>query len=198
MLKIDAKGRVLHPGVVWQPYLNLERGDLSHVSGIIVHQTDSSTAASTLNGYKTAKTGAHFLIDKDGTLYQTLSLLKRVNHVGKLRARCIAEHLCAPGEQRKIGLMSPRTRNRYEMTKSPPARYPSNTDSIGIELVGKASPPPPGRTEGIYEATTGQQNHTLKWLIGELVETLHVRLTEVFRHPVVSQKNNTEAASARW
>jgi N-acetyl-anhydromuramyl-L-alanine amidase AmpD len=198
MLRIDADGRVVHPGIKWQRFTNLERGDLDPVAGIIVHQTGSSTAASTLAAYKTALHGAHFLIDKDGTVYQTASLLKRTNHVGRLRSRCVAEHRCAPGEEKRISAMDPRARNTHEMTKSVPDRYPSNSNSIGIELVGMASPPPPGKMDGVYEAVTAKQNHNLTWLVRELSATLDVRMTEVFRHPVVSQKNPTEAASARW
>lgn len=66
------------------------------VHGVIVHQTDASTAASSLAAYKIRAIGVHFLIDKDGTIYQTAAVTKRVSHVGKLRARCLAEHRCAP------------------------------------------------------------------------------------------------------
>jgi N-acetyl-anhydromuramyl-L-alanine amidase AmpD len=56
---------------------------MTHVQGIIVHQTGSPTARSTLNGYGVARAnGAHFLIDKDGTIYQTASVLKQTAHVG--------------------------------------------------------------------------------------------------------------------
>ncbi len=102
MLKVDRNGRLLNPGIIWRQFLNLERGDMKTVAGIIVHQTDSSTAASTLAQYKTSAIGAHFLIDKDGTLYQTASVLKRVNHVGRLKARCIEEHTCASGEKKRL------------------------------------------------------------------------------------------------
>lgn len=139
------------------------------------------------------------IIDKDGTIYQTASLFRQTYHVGKLRARCLAEHRCAPGEASQLLNMSPTQRNRHEMKKAVPDRYPSNIDSIGIELVGQAFPlterDPDKRT---YEAVTSRQTASLKWLVDALKWTLHVQMAEVFRHPVVSQKNVTEAATASW
>ncbi len=94
--------------------------------------------------------------------------------------------------------MSYAAQNSYELKKAPPNRYPSNIDSIGIELVGKSFPPPSGRGEPLYEAVTAKQNFNLRWLVRELTETLHLNAREVFRHPLVSRKTSTEAATARW
>ncbi|EDT40379.1 N-acetylmuramoyl-L-alanine amidase, family 2 [Burkholderia ambifaria MEX-5] len=85
------------------------------------------------------------------------------------------------------------------MRKAVPDRYPSNTDSIGVELVGEALPlnePNPDRRT--YIAAPEAQNDSLRWLIHELSVTLHVPMSEVFRHPAVSRKNRTEAAGAQW
>lgn len=80
-----------------------------------------------------------------------------------------------------------------------PSRYPSNADSLGIELVGKAVVPAHDPTaKPTYEAVTAEQNASLKWLIDELRDTLKVPLSVVFRHPVVSRKNETEASTAQW
>lgn len=198
MLPIDAQGRLVHPRIKPALQIKLERGDMATVVGIIVHQTDSSTAASTLASYKVSPNGAHFLIDKDGTIYQTVSVRKRVNHVGRLRARCIAEHSCKPKELKLINAMKPAVRNRHEMKKDPPARYPSNSDSIGIEIVGRATPPENGIGDAVYEAVTPAQNASLSWLVREIASTLNVSMKEVFRHPDVSQKTPSEASTARW
>lgn len=198
MLSIDASGTIFHPRIKLALHPQLERGAMPRIAGIIVHQTDSSTAASTLASYKLSPNGAHFLIDKDGTIYQTVSVMKRVNHVGKLRARCVAEHSCEPAEFVQINRMKPLIRNRHEMKKSVPTRYPSNLDSIGIEIVGRAKPPPSGKGEVIYETVTTAQNASLAWLVGEISKTLKINLREIFRHPTVSQKNVTEASTARW
>jgi len=63
--------------IILKTFKNIEHGQMDAVNGIVVHQTDSTTANSTFNSYQTkGATGAHFLIDKDGTIYQTASLLK--------------------------------------------------------------------------------------------------------------------------
>lgn len=198
MLVIDDKGHVTDARVKLELRPLLERGPMDVVHGIIVHQTDASTAKSSLDAYKVRPIGAHFLIDKDGTIYQTASVKQRVNHVGKLRARCVAEHSCRPAEEKRINAMTPTARNRYEMTKSVPDRYPSNTDSIGIELVGKSSPPPSGSGDAVYESVTAEQNASLAWLISGLSQALKFDVHEVFRHPTASQKTPSEASTARW
>lgn len=76
-------------------------------------------------------------------------------------------------------------------------RYPANHDSIGIELVGKAIEVE-GSEYPVYETVTAEQNASLQWLVSELRLGLQVPMTEVFRHPTVSRKTPTEAATAKW
>lgn len=201
MLNVDKQGRILHPRVALALRPHIERAALDKVSGIIVHQTGGRSASSSLSSYlNPGANGAHFLIEKDGKIYQTASLHKQTWHVGSLRARCLAEYRCTPAELRKLSKFVPKAENRMELKKHVPARYPTNKDSIGIELVGavvtaKGSDP---AEKGIFEEVTVAQNQSLGWLVNELRLTLGVPVTEVFRHPVVSRKNPTEAASARW
>ncbi|MFK8258078.1 N-acetylmuramoyl-L-alanine amidase [Erwinia sp. AnSW2-5] len=88
-----------------------------------------------------------------------------------------------------------------ERKKNWPDRFPANTDSIGIEIVGEAFKTedlkkyPDGR---VYETVNQQQAESLKWLIRELRSTLQVSTSEVFRHPEIARKNITEASSAKW
>ncbi|WP_175856929.1 peptidoglycan recognition family protein [Burkholderia anthina] len=200
MLSIDANGMVVSPRVVRIRKAQIERGAMPRISGVIVHQTGGSTAASALNSYQNASaTGAHFLIEKDGTIYQTASLKKQTWHVGRIKARCVAEMRCTPVELQQLRRFDPRGEDRREMRKAVPDRYPSNTDSIGVELVGEALPlnePNPDRRA--YIAVPEAQNDSLRWLVHELSVTLSVPITEVFRHPAVSRKNRTEAARAQW
>lgn len=49
-----------------------------------------------------------------------------------------------------------------------------------------------------YETVTAEQNKSLKWLVSELEMTLNIPTTEVFRHPTVSRKNDSEASTAQW
>jgi len=201
MLHIDKQGLVLDVRVVNAIRPAIERGPLDIVRGVIVHQTGGSTAQSSLESYKRpSANGAHFLIDKDGTIYQTASVKKQTWHVGKIKNRCMLEARCTTEEQKLYKKFNPTRENKMEMKKTVPDRFPSNEDSIGIELVGEALPrdktiPDEKKT---YETVSEAQNNSLSWLIHELSAALHFRLIEVFRHPVVSRKNISEASTAKW
>ena len=201
MFHVDTLGYVLNARVQRTPRPLIERGVLRQISGIIVHQTGGASGASSLSSYTgNNANGAHFLIDKDGTIYQTASLFRHTWHVGKLRARCIAEYNCSPTELKALKRFSPKTEHQMEMAKHMPQRYPSNEDSVGIEIVGAVAA---GKgqnlaEQGVYETVNELQNASLHWLIAELISTFGISMTEVFRHPVVSRKNPTEAASALW
>ena len=201
MLLVDATGVVVNARVKRTLSPSIERGAMKAIHGIIVHQTGGPTAQSTLDGYKrSSANGAHFLIDSDGTIYQTASLHKKTWHVGKLKARCVLEKRCTPVELKELLRFNPTKEDRRELAKNVPDRFPSNQDSIGIELVGEALPrgnsvPDQKKT---YEPVTSKQNTSLQWLATELAFTLKVPMTEIFRHPDVSRKNPSEASTAKW
>lgn len=208
-LKIDKTGASQHTKIKNKITGNLARGDLDQINGIIIHQTGGSTATSTLNSYNAAKAnGAHFLIAKDGTIYQTASVYKKTWHVGKLRSRCVAEGSCAPVDAQRdtaqketsyIQKLGPTARNKYERVKPYPDRYPMNADSLGIEIVGTTvgkDPNNPG--ELLYETVNAAQNTALSWLVKQLSDQFGVGFDSVFRHPLVSAKTPSEAATANW
>jgi N-acetyl-anhydromuramyl-L-alanine amidase AmpD len=198
-LKIDADGMIVDAKVKSARSIGLEHGAMKAIHGIIVHQTNAPTAKSTLDSYKLAgANGAHLLIDKDGTIYQTASLYKRTRHVGALKARCLVENRCTPVELKAYSKFDPKGMHKSESAKSVPDRYPSNDDSIGIELVGKSSPSPKDPKLFIYEVVTDEQNKSLAWLTQMLSSALGVSMNEVFRHPDVSRKQPSEASTAKW
>jgi N-acetylmuramoyl-L-alanine amidase len=121
-------------------------------------------------------------------IYQTARLYQSTWHVGKLQVRYVAEHNCKPSKK-----WDPSGTHKTESAKAWPARYPGNSDAIGIELVGAFN----AKTKE-YETVTAEQNASLKWLIAELQVTLGLIAIEVFRHPEVSYKDATEAKTARW
>jgi N-acetyl-anhydromuramyl-L-alanine amidase AmpD len=200
MLFISKQGHVDHDRVRVRIFNTIEHGSMSVVHGIVVHQTGASTADSTFNSYQQkGANGAHFLIDRDGTIYQTASLMRVTYHVGNIKSRCLQTLQCSPveiaasREAQRRG--SYKGLNQREMSKSWPNRLPSNIDSIGIELVGAAQIK---NGEKIYDDPTTEQNASLKWLVAELAETLEINKTEVYPHPAVSYKNPTEAKAAQW
>lgn len=203
MFRIDKDGMVRSALIEARRYKALERGDMPVVNGIVVHQTGGSTARSTFNSYANSTVGAHFLIDKDGAIYQTASLYKRANHVGLLRSRCLERHNCQPADLKRLQAATLRQRSTMEHGKAFPDRFPSNRDSIGIELVGEYNRNPEfgkvrGADEYLYVPVTDEQNAALRWLVGELRRLLSVAAEEVYRHPQVSYKTRTEAATASW
>jgi N-acetyl-anhydromuramyl-L-alanine amidase AmpD len=210
---ISEQGWFVDAGITpaWRPMI--EHGTLKTVKGIIVHQTDSTSADATLNSYRNAgANGAHFLIDKDGKTYQVASVKKKTWHVGKLRAKCLESHSCSAAEVRADRNFKPGQVNKIEMQKSVPLRFPSNEDAIGIELVGKCVLDPkyikPGMSErqisdltakyGVFETVTPAQNRALAALLKKIQDNLHVPSDQVFPHSQVSRKNETEGITAQW
>lgn len=179
---------------------NIENGAMDKVNGIVVHQTGGSTAEGAFHSYKEPQAnGAHFLIDKDGTIYQTASLYRVTNHVGKLKSRCVVTHQCSPAEFKRMHDLErawkPSDISRIEYKKQFPDRFPSNADAVGIELVGES----PGlKGKEIFVPVTDKQNVSLQWLVKELTDSLGVAMREVYRHPDIARKNLTEARTAKW
>lgn len=215
MLKLDGNGMVVENSrIVSHRVTSIERTKISTVRSIVAHQTGSKTEQSTFNSYKhPGANGAHFLISKTGIIFQTASIFYRTNHVGPIKAKCMAEFKCTPTENVAYKKMGPSAMHAAEMKKPIPDRYASNSESIGVEIVGQAflpasKPMPKGLTDiqqrrffdehSVYEALTGAQQISFKYLIGELLETLSLEKSDVLRHPTVSRKNVTEAATAEW
>lgn len=211
MATVTPEGHFVSEGVQSRFFPAIEKGLLKKVNGIIVHQTDTATAQATFNSYLRGGTGAHFLIDKNGAVYQTASLKKKTWHVGRLLAKCFETYSCSPAEV-KIGKGNFSAINKIEMRKTVPNRFPSNEDSIGIELVGQCILDPkfikPGMTpteidklrgqKGIYERVTPAQNIALMRLVSELQNVLAIPQDQVYPHARISAKNLTEASTAQW
>ncbi|WP_295981654.1 N-acetylmuramoyl-L-alanine amidase [uncultured Variovorax sp.] len=213
LVEIDKHGMISHARVRHARSPQIERGKrTAAITGIVVHQTDADTLESSLNSYRNPKAnGAHFLIDKDGTIYQTAAIYQRTNHVGPLRARCLITGKCTPRDfPAKAGATAI---HRIEMRKAPHERYPGNMEAIGIEMVGRARLPAGFRPipeerhwsldklrgeYGIFDTPTAAQNQALSWLVSVLEDSMQMPRTEVFRHPLVSSKNKTEAQGANW
>ena len=207
-LNIDDKGHVQHERVLLKTAAGretispkIERKEMPAVNGLVIHQTDSPTVSSTLNSYALkGANGAHFLIDKDGTIYQTASLNKTCNHVGTLKSRCAHEQTCSPGETKLNQKFNAKAENKREIVKQAGVRYPSNKDSIGIELVGESFPKGANidQKKVKFEIVADAQNESLRWLVEQLKKEYRIPDSEVFRHPEISYKNITEASTAKW
>ena len=83
--------------------------------------------------------------------------------------------------------------SRHEIAKAYPDRYPTNEDSVGIEIVGRFD-----AASNAYEVVNKQQNDSLTWLIGALQSKLSITPDDIYRHPEVSYKQASEAKTAQW
>lgn len=144
MSSIDKDGMLIDPKVILRRFKHLEHGKIIAIKGIVIHQTDSSNAHSSFNSYASSANGAHFLIAKDGLIYQTASLKMRCYHIGRLiKSKCleIDKNKCKDLNFAKIMAMSWSQKikaiDKIERQKTYPDRFPVNSDSIGIEIVGK-------------------------------------------------------------
>lgn len=199
MSSIDGEGMLISDRVEPRRFQSIEQGDLRSVRALVIHQTDAPTAQHTFNGYLSNGNGAHFLIEKDGRIYQTASLKKRCYHVGRyLRSKCLAldKTTCDTAQIQSIQALTwtlqIRALDRHERTKGYPERYPMNADSLGIELVGKHLDAT--RCEGV----TAMQNQSLQWLVSELRGHLRLTPEDIYTHPQISYKHPGEASSAVW
>ncbi|HCE8948003.1 TPA: N-acetylmuramoyl-L-alanine amidase [Morganella morganii] len=202
MLYIDDIGIVKSNRITVKIFSKIEHDRMDKVNGIVVHQTNTPSSSHTFNSYTHPKSdGAHFLIDRDGTIYQTASLFKTTWHVGLMQSRCVVTKKCEPAELKKMaGLESawkPYELHDIEKTKSFPDRFPGNADSIGIEIVGDSADVATEK-HPVYETVNNKQNEALKWLISELIDTLDISPSEIYRHPDIGRKNLTEASTASW
>ena len=174
---------------------------MKKISSIVLHRTDSSTANGTLNAYDNGKTsGAHYLIGKSGQIYQTARMNKTCWHVGILLSRCKMGKTCDPKDLKTITALiheeglnfGRRARNlsRHENIKKYPLRYPSNSDSIGIEVVGKF-----WTSEKSFDKPTFPQFKSLKWLVEILAAecSLNIR-NDVYAHGAIARKQVSEGA----
>ncbi len=129
------KGLILSKNIINKTYSSIKHGNLKSVNAIVLHRTDSSTAKTTLASYhKGQKTGAHFLINKEGKIYQAASMTKSCWHVGKIRSKCTEETSCTKNETKKIKALLFQKNTSYgkrianlsnhEATKRYPERYP--------------------------------------------------------------------------
>jgi len=200
-LDVDFAGYVRDSHVTLALRPMIDHGPMGSVHGIVVHQTGGATARSSLDAYLVkGANGAHFLIDKDGTIYQTASVHRVTHHVGHLKPRCRVEMRCTPAETKALtGKRAGKEIGRIEAAKAWPDRYPGNADAIGIELVGAAVPKAGGGPNDYeYEAITPAQQKAFDWLLPRLIDHFKVDAKEVYRHPDVSWKQPSEAASVRW
>ena len=201
MLVVDKEGWVNNPKITKEHRGSIEHLPISTVNAVVLHRTDSSTATAVLNAWKTKKEGTHFLISENGTIFQTASLKKQCWHVGKLYARCSTTSSCTEADAKAMeAILHKKNLNwgqkfklitKSELTKSYPARFPHNHDSLGIEIVGMIQ-----KGTEIYENPNKSQLDSIFWLLDEIVSTYQISLKDIYAHGEIAHKNKSEGAAA--
>ncbi|ECF1703822.1 hypothetical protein E1B77_23365 [Salmonella enterica subsp. enterica] len=72
---------------------------MDKINAIILHRTESSSEP--FDSFKRKKEGTHFVVAKNGTLYQSASLFEWTPHIGKIRSRCQEEKTWSDEERKK-------------------------------------------------------------------------------------------------
>ncbi len=183
---VGKNGYVQNAGFVQQPIAALEKGDMLGPVAIVLHRTVSTTASSPLNSFASG-TGTHFLIDKDGTTYQTASLYKYTWHVGPIRSRCLAEGTCAADEATILRKMKPTPMHAHERAKDYPDRYPMNQDSVGIEVVAMYH-----ESSKTWDEPTAEQSSSIHQLIQILKKVYSLQDADIYAHDLISRKTEGE------
>lgn len=185
---VDSKGYVQNAGFTHQPIPELEKGAIDGPKAIVLHRTDSFTSDSALQAFRRG-VGTHFLIDKDGTVFQTASLLRRTHHVGKIKSRCLQSGTpAAEAAMLRSWGWAPDRIYDHEKRKSYPERYPMNEDSVGIETVAKHL------GEDGWEPPTAQQSTSIAAIVHVLQEAYGLGGTDIYEHDLISYKTEGEGA----
>ena len=198
-----AGGKLVHAKVVDKVNSKIEKGVLGTVNAIVVHQTGAGTAQSSFSSYDTGTNGAHFLIDTDGTIYQTARIDQKCWHVGNIRSRCNEMKSCSTDELKAVNALlfkkgesySARIKktSQHEAGKAYPDRYPINDDSLGVEVVGAFD-----AKLQTYDTVNKDQNSSLVWLVDTLETKLALDGDDIYRHGSIGYKQPSEASTASW
>ncbi|MBP6749591.1 MAG: N-acetylmuramoyl-L-alanine amidase [Xanthomonadaceae bacterium] len=194
---VGADGFLTDPGIVRTRVPGLERAEMPDVNGIVMHRTMGSTADGTLGHWRgqDRPSGTHFLIDRDGTIHQTASLDQHTNHVGRIRSRGEEEGTLTPEQTRELAAArrAPGSDvaavHDLEVRRGYPDRYPTNRDSIGIEVVATYDE----RTRTWQEPTEAQRA-SIQRLVGTLQNNFGLNDRDVYEHDRISYKTQGEGA----
>lgn len=195
---IDSEGYLQGLGIIKapRPKLTEKTGNFqSNPIAIVLHRTQSPTAASTLETWKTRPYGTHFLIDTDGTIYQCASLYKYTQHVGDIKAKNLELNGKNSADYKIYTGKTYQKVSDIEKTKSYPDRYPINSDSIGIEVVAQCFNTMEKKVKvglnytqynGKWQETQKEQKDSIATLINALKMIYNISNNDIYGHGEIS------------
>ena len=95
---------ILYPDAKWTPLINHSSpGSIEQRNTVVLHITDGSTAAGAIAWFRQTKApnrlSAHFVIDRDGTVYQLLDIRDTAWHASQANSHSIGiEHAAIAGK----------------------------------------------------------------------------------------------------
>ena len=185
---VDEKGYIQNGGLIFKPVPALHEGPITGPHAVVLHRPVTRSANGTLASFARG-IGTHFVVDLDGTIYQAASLKSYTSHVGPILPRCLAEGSCSPEETKLLAKLGPMPGHRHEKLKDYPLRYPMNSDSVGIEVVGTYS-----YDAKQWDAATDAQKKAVSSLIGILKREYSLTDADVYEHDKISRKTPGEGA----
>jgi N-acetyl-anhydromuramyl-L-alanine amidase AmpD len=93
---------ILYPAAIWEPLTGHSApGTLEQRNLIVIHCTAGFTARSAIDTFKASaaprRVSAHFVIDRDGTVYQLLDIRETAWHASQVNSRSVGiEHAAIP------------------------------------------------------------------------------------------------------
>ncbi len=198
----SVKGIILHQTNGEFAFTTLDRYAVDNALSVVRFKDDENSLIARKLGKYGKGIGAHFLISPTGTIYQTARIDKICYHVGYIKAYCMETKSCTAqdvelyntiansklgGEEKWKKIHENESKKEWSM------RYPTNNDSIGIEVVGSPK-------DGIhYPAPNARQNASSKWLVAFLLNHFNLDSSRVFSHGRVSpHKKPTEGTQVEF
>lgn len=183
--------------VIVKLFPNIEQGPMLKVHAVVLHRTGGSNFQGTLDAYSdpAKTTGAHFLITKNGAIFQTARLTHRARHVGYIQARCQNEDTCTNVQKKELWQANQKKTwakdiQRIEQAKKYPERYAMNSDSIGVEIVGQYL-----QAQKKYEDATLAQLDATKVLLAALLKNYKLGFQDVYAHGEIGRKGAANEGS---
>jgi len=209
---VNKDGFIEGGGIIKHQINTLEVENLKDVHAVVIHRTENNNLSEAINAFSDKKrVGTHFIIDKDGTIYQTASLNKTTQHVGNIMAKCeeVGEYdlekkysrridkNCTKLEKEEIAKATAGTKgwgevfsnmlSDHEKNKEYPYRNPKNTDSVGIEFIGKFD-----KNTGKFESVTKEQAESGRKLV-EYIQKKY-KDSDLYAHDDIAPKTKNEGA----
>ncbi|MTH48748.1 peptidoglycan recognition protein family protein [Intestinirhabdus alba] len=190
LIFVDDGGYIRNAGLIKKSIPELEKGVMKKINAIVLHRTDSSTEQGPLVSFSNG-IGTHFLIAKNGDIYQTASLFSYTSHVGKIKSRCQAENTWSEAERKIIESFgwNPKKLYNHEKEKEYPSRYPYNVDSIGIEVVALYD-----KKVKEWGNPASEQKNSISTLVDILINIYELSEEDIYEHDRISYKTAGEGA----